>query len=75
MAHRLASQARAELSNIWTYIARESGSFAAADGVVDAITARLFACAVSPYGASPGRFAARIAKLSGRPIRHHLYDR
>jgi hypothetical protein len=39
MAHRLAPQARAELSDIWTYIARESGNLAAADGVIDAITA------------------------------------
>jgi hypothetical protein len=31
MAHRLAPQARAELSDIWTYIARESGSLSAAE--------------------------------------------
>jgi hypothetical protein len=27
MAHRLAPQARAELSDIWTYIAREAAAF------------------------------------------------
>jgi len=42
MAHRLAPQARADLSNIWTYIVRESGNVAAADGVVDAIAERFF---------------------------------
>jgi hypothetical protein len=40
MAHRLAPQARAELDNIWSYIARESGNAAVADGVIDAITER-----------------------------------
>jgi toxin ParE1/3/4 len=49
MAHRLAPQARAELSNIWTYIARESGSLTAADGVVDAITERFYLLAQFPY--------------------------
>jgi toxin ParE1/3/4 len=49
MAHRLAPQARAELDNIWNYIARESGSFAAADGVIDAITARFYLLAQHPY--------------------------
>jgi toxin ParE1/3/4 len=42
MAHRLAPQARAELSNIWAYIVREGGSVTAADGVIDAMTERFF---------------------------------
>jgi len=49
MAHRLAPQARAELSNIWTYIARESGNVAAADGVIDAITERFYLLAEFPH--------------------------
>jgi toxin ParE1/3/4 len=49
MVHRLAPQARVELSNIWTYIARESGNFAAADGVIDAITERFYLLAEFPY--------------------------
>jgi toxin ParE1/3/4 len=49
MAHRLAPPARAELGHIWTYIARESGSFAAADGVVDAIAERFYLLAQFPY--------------------------
>jgi len=49
MVHRLAPQARAELSNIWNYIARESGNLAVADGVVDAITARFYLLAEFPY--------------------------
>jgi len=40
MAHRLAPQASAELSNIWAYIARESGNAAIADRVIDALTER-----------------------------------
>jgi toxin ParE1/3/4 len=42
MAHRLAPQARAELSNIWAYIVEEGGSVAAADGVIDALTERFY---------------------------------
>jgi plasmid stabilization system protein ParE len=49
MVHRLALQARAELSNIWNYIARESGNLAAADGVIDAITERFYLLAEFPY--------------------------
>ena len=49
MVHRLAPQARAELSNIWTYIARESGNLVAADGVIDAITERFHLLAEFPY--------------------------
>ena len=49
MAHCLAPQARAELSDIWTYIARESGSLSAADGVIDAITERFYLLAQFPY--------------------------
>ncbi len=40
MAHRLAPQARAELSSIWNYIATESGNVAIADDVIDAIAGR-----------------------------------
>ena len=42
MAHRLAPQARAGLSNIWNYIVKESGNIAAADSVIDAITERFY---------------------------------
>ena len=48
MVHRLAPQARAELSNIWNYIARESGNLAAADGVIDAIAERFYLLAEFP---------------------------
>jgi len=40
MAHRLAPQARAELSSVWNYIATESGNVAIADDVIDAIAGR-----------------------------------
>ena len=42
MAHRLAPQARAQLVNIWTYIVKQGGNVAAADGVIDAITERFY---------------------------------
>jgi toxin ParE1/3/4 len=48
MAHRLAPKARAELGNIWDYIARESGNAAAADRVIDAITERFHLLARYP---------------------------
>jgi toxin ParE1/3/4 len=40
MAHRLAPQARADLSNIWNYIFKESGDAGAADNAIDAIIKR-----------------------------------
>jgi plasmid stabilization system protein ParE len=42
MAHRLAPQAQAELSNIWNYIVKEGSNLGAADGVIDAITERFY---------------------------------
>jgi len=42
VVHRLAPQARAELSSIWNYIVKEGGDVAAADGVIDAITERFY---------------------------------
>jgi len=63
MAHRLAPQARAELNNIWNYIANESGSAAAADGIIDAITARFYLLAQYPYmGRAHYAFASRGRK-------------
>jgi plasmid stabilization system protein ParE len=38
MVHRLAPQARAELSSIWNHIVKESGNAIAADSVIDAAT-------------------------------------
>ncbi len=42
MAHHLAPQARAELSSIWNYIAKEGGNVAAADDIIDALTERFY---------------------------------
>jgi toxin ParE1/3/4 len=53
MAHRLAPQARAELSNIWNYIARENGNAAVADGVIDDITERFHLLAQYPRMGRP----------------------
>jgi hypothetical protein len=40
MAHRVASEAEAELDNIWYYVAKESGSIEIADRLIDSISAR-----------------------------------
>jgi toxin ParE1/3/4 len=48
MAHRLAPQARADLDDIWEYIASESGDMAIADRVIDAISARFMLLASWP---------------------------
>jgi toxin ParE1/3/4 len=42
MAHRVASEARAELDGIWFDIVKESGNVAAADSVVDGLTDRFY---------------------------------
>jgi plasmid stabilization system protein ParE len=49
MAHRLAPQARAELSSIWNYIFKESGNAVAADSVIDAITERFYLLSQYPH--------------------------
>jgi toxin ParE1/3/4 len=48
MAHRLASEAGAELDDIWHHIATQSGSVARADRIVDAITNRFHLLASYP---------------------------
>jgi toxin ParE1/3/4 len=53
MAHRLAPQARAELSSIWNYIFKESGSAVAADSVIDAITERFYLLSQFPRMGRP----------------------
>jgi toxin ParE1/3/4 len=49
MAHRLAPQAEDELDEIWYYIARESGSVAIADRLIDLITERFLLLGEYPY--------------------------
>ena len=49
MAHRVAPQAECDLSEIWSYIATESGSIEVADGVVDSISGRYLLLASFPY--------------------------
>ena len=46
--HRLAPQARTELSSIWNYIVKEGGNVAAADAVIDAITERFYLLSQHP---------------------------
>jgi toxin ParE1/3/4 len=46
MAHRLAPQVEVELDDIWSYIARDSGSIEIAD---DSITDRFFLLGNHPY--------------------------
>lgn len=49
MAHRLAPRARADLDEIWQYLARESRSEAIADRQIDAITERFYLLATHPH--------------------------
>ena len=72
MAHRLAPQARAELSGIWNYIVKEGDNVPAADGVIDAITERFYLLSQYPR---MGRFAPRIAQLCRRALRDCLHHR
>jgi toxin ParE1/3/4 len=48
MAHRLAPQARADLDDIWLYLARESGSETIADNQIDALTRRFYLLSEHP---------------------------
>ncbi len=49
MAHRLSSEAEAELDEIWYYVAQGSGSIELADRFVDLLTRRFYLLAVHPY--------------------------
>jgi toxin ParE1/3/4 len=49
MAHRVASEAEAELDNIWYYVAKESGSVDIADRLIDFISARFHLLACHPH--------------------------
>jgi plasmid stabilization system protein ParE len=49
MAHRVAPEAEAELDNIWYYVAKESGSIAVADRLIDSITERFNLLACHPH--------------------------
>jgi toxin ParE1/3/4 len=53
MPHRLASQAAADLDDIWYYVAIESGSVEVADRFVDSITERFLLLAGHPYLGRP----------------------
>jgi len=48
MAHRVAVRARADLDDIWVYVARETGSEVIADHQVNAITSRFYLLAEHP---------------------------
>jgi toxin ParE1/3/4 len=49
MAHRVASRAVDDLDDIWFYVAKESGSSAVANRLVDSITDRFFLLSSHPY--------------------------
>jgi toxin ParE1/3/4 len=49
MAHRLAPQAESDLSDIWYYIAKESGSLEIADRLIESLTKRFLLLAKHPY--------------------------
>jgi toxin ParE1/3/4 len=49
MAQRVARRARADLDDIWYYVANESGSIEIANRLIDSITSRFFLLAVHPH--------------------------
>jgi toxin ParE1/3/4 len=49
MAHRLSSEAEAELDGIWYYIATESGSPDIADRFIDSLTDHFYLLSHNPY--------------------------
>ena len=49
MAHRLSTEAEAELDGIWYYIANESGSIEIADRFIESLTERFYLIAKNPY--------------------------
>jgi toxin ParE1/3/4 len=49
MAHRLSSEAEAELDEIWYYIAMQSSSLEIADRFIDSLTRRVYLIAMNPH--------------------------
>ena len=49
MAHRVALQAERDLDEIWYYVAKESGSIAIANSLIDSITDRFFLLSSFPH--------------------------
>ena len=49
MAHRLSSQAEAELDEIWYYVAKESGSIEIAERLIDSITEHFYLLSRYPH--------------------------
>ena len=49
MAHRIASQAEADLDDIWLYVAKESGSIEIANRLIDTITDRFVVIGDFPH--------------------------
>ena len=49
MAHRVSPRAECDLDDIWSYIAKESGSIEIANRLIDTITDRFFVLASFPY--------------------------
>ena len=76
MAHRVAPEAECDLSEIWFYVATESGSIEVADRVVDSISGRYLLLASFPYmgrsrdegfGAGASSFALGPARCTWPP--------
>jgi len=49
MAHRLAPRAETDLDDIWSFVAKESGSLEIANRLIDTLTDRFFMLAGFPY--------------------------
>jgi plasmid stabilization system protein ParE len=66
MAHRVSPQAATDLDDIWYYVAKESGSIALANRLIDSITDRFFLLAGHPYLGRPTTSALRNTTTSTR---------
>jgi hypothetical protein len=64
MAHRVASSAERDLDEIWYHVAKESGSFGIADGLIDSITDLFFFSLPSPTSGVP---ATKFLALAAAP--------
>lgn len=73
MAHRIAPQAEIDLTDIWYYVAKESGSVEIANRLIDSFTRRFLLLAGHPYlgRARDGDFGAGVR---GFPVEDYVVN-
>lgn len=71
--HRLAAKAKAELDEIWLYVARNSGSIEVADRLLESISDRFLLLARNPrIGRPRDDLRPGLRSFPSRRVRHHL---